>query len=72
MSTRAISAETAPAAVGGYTQAVECTGSTRRLYISGQIPVTTNGICPPAFADQARLVWHNLAAQLVARNRSDR
>jgi 2-iminobutanoate/2-iminopropanoate deaminase len=63
---RSINAETAPTPVGGYSQAVECTGSTRRLYISGQIPVAADGTCPPAFGAQARLVWHNVQAQLTA------
>jgi 2-iminobutanoate/2-iminopropanoate deaminase len=61
-----INADTTPPAVGGYAQAVECTSTTRRLYISGQIPVARDGSCPEAFADQAKLAWHNVVAQLQA------
>jgi 2-iminobutanoate/2-iminopropanoate deaminase len=63
---RSINADTAPTPVGGYTQALECTGGTRRLYISGQVPVAVDGTCPTAFGVQARLVWHNVEAQLSA------
>ena len=61
-----MNAESAPTAVGGYSQALEVTGSTRRLYISGQIPVAKSGVVPKSFAEQARLVWVNVVAQLIA------
>jgi 2-iminobutanoate/2-iminopropanoate deaminase len=63
---RSINADTAPTPVGGYSQAVECTGSTRRLHISGQVPVAVDGTCPSGFDAQARMVWHNVEAQLTA------
>ena len=66
MAVRSINAETAPAAAGPYSQAVETTGTTRRLYISGQIPVARDGTLPASFADQARQVWANIEAQLAA------
>jgi 2-iminobutanoate/2-iminopropanoate deaminase len=57
--------EFAPEAVGGYSQALEVTGSVRRLYISGQIPVTKDGVVPKGIAAQADLVWANVMAQLT-------
>lgn len=66
MKTRAINAAGTPAAVGGYSQAVEVTGATRRLYISGQIPMAADGIVPGTFAEQAVLTWANVKAQLGA------
>jgi 2-iminobutanoate/2-iminopropanoate deaminase len=70
MISRPINADDAPAAVGGYAQAIETTGTTRRLYISGQIPVARDGSCPVAFKDQAALVWQNVLAQLQAADMS--
>jgi len=63
---RSISAKSAPEAVGGYSQALETTNSTRRLYISGQIPMTRSGALPESFGEQAKLVWANIFAQLEA------
>ena len=59
-------ADDAPAPVSGYAQAVEVTGVTRWLYVSGQIPVTRDGGVPADFSAQARLVWANIEAQLRA------
>jgi 2-iminobutanoate/2-iminopropanoate deaminase len=66
MEARSISAADAPAAAGGYAQAVEVRGAVRTLYISGQIPVSRDGAVPATFEDQARLTWRNLEAQLLA------
>ena len=63
---RAINAESAPQPAGGYAQALETTGTTRTLYVSGQIPVTADGHVPATFKEQARLVWDNVEAQLLA------
>jgi 2-iminobutanoate/2-iminopropanoate deaminase len=38
----------------------------RMLYVSGQIPIDAKGQVPEAFADQARLTWTNIEAQLRA------
>jgi 2-iminobutanoate/2-iminopropanoate deaminase len=62
---RPLNSELAPKAVGGYSQALEVSGSTRRLYISGQIPVTKDGVVPEGFTEQADLVWANVVAQLI-------
>ena len=67
---RSISADSAPEAVGGYSQAIEIRNANRVLYISGQIPVDPHGNVPEAFSDQARLVWRNVGAQLRAADMS--
>ena len=66
MTIKSINAPSAPEAVGGYSQAAEVSGTTRRLYISGQIPVARDGTCPATFEEQAVLAWANLEAQLAA------
>lgn len=66
MQRRTINAADAPQAAGGYAQAVEVTGATRILHVSGQIPVAADGTLPAPFADQCRLAWANLEAQLRA------
>jgi 2-iminobutanoate/2-iminopropanoate deaminase len=66
MKMKPINAPDAPQPLGGYVQAMEMTGATRTLYISGQIPETVNGSVPERFEDQARLVWQNVIAQLRA------
>jgi 2-iminobutanoate/2-iminopropanoate deaminase len=63
---RYINAITSPDAVGGYSQAVESTNTSRRLYISGQIPLTRDGTLPATFREQAILVWGNIEAQINA------
>ena len=66
MDTRSINAADAPAASGGYSQAIEVRGARRLLFISGQIPEDAHGKVPSDFAAQCRLVWENIAAQLGA------
>lgn len=66
MDKRTINAPDAPQPVGGYPQAVEVRGAGRFLFVSGQIPVTKDGMVPPDFAAQCRLVWANVEAQLRA------
>ena len=61
-----INAENAPQSAGGYSQAIESSDTHRRLYISGQIPVTVDGHVPGSFADQSKLAWANVEAQLNA------
>ena len=56
----------APAARGGYAQAVRLSGVDELVFVSGQIPVGMDGAVPTAFADQCRLVWRNVEAQLRA------
>jgi 2-iminobutanoate/2-iminopropanoate deaminase len=52
-------------AVSNYAQAVQVSGASRLLFVSGQIPVAVNGAVPDGFEAQARLVWANVAAQLA-------
>jgi enamine deaminase RidA (YjgF/YER057c/UK114 family) len=64
-SLREIGAAGAPASPT-YAQAVEVTGFSRLLFVSGQVPATPGGTVPADFAGQARLAWANLVAQLQA------
>lgn len=64
METRHIDSPEAPAPAGGYAQAIEVRNATRTLYISGQIPVDKDGHLPETFAEQARVAWRNLEAQI--------
>jgi enamine deaminase RidA (YjgF/YER057c/UK114 family) len=67
MNRRTINAADAPASEQfGYAQAVEVSGATRLLHVSGQIPVTAGGTIPEGFAAQCRQAWANLEAQLRA------
>jgi 2-iminobutanoate/2-iminopropanoate deaminase len=66
MELRYINAPEGPAASGGYSQAVEVTGASKWLFVSGQIPVAANESVPPGFEDQARLAWKNIEVQLKA------
>lgn len=66
MQCRDINAPDAPPPASAYTQAVEVTGATRTLYISGQVGIGPDGKVPDDIAAQSRLVWANLAAQLRA------
>ena len=66
MQRRDLNAPDAPAPAGTYTQAVEITGATRTLFISGQVGVDAKGNVPEDVAAQAKLAWANLQAQLHA------
>jgi 2-iminobutanoate/2-iminopropanoate deaminase len=66
MKIKPVNAESAPRAAGGYSQAVEVSDARRLLFISGQIPESAAGEAPKEFAEQARLAWHNVLAQLAA------
>ncbi len=66
MRTRKINAPDAPEAVGGYSQAFEIANASRVLFVSGQIPVRSDGTTPESFLDQARVAWGNVEAQLKA------
>jgi enamine deaminase RidA (YjgF/YER057c/UK114 family) len=59
-----IDSQSAPTAVGGYTQAMSIEGARRFLLISGQIPESHDGRTPDDFESQCRLVWRNVTAQL--------
>jgi enamine deaminase RidA (YjgF/YER057c/UK114 family) len=59
-------APSAPAAVGGYTNALEVVGAERFLFVSGQIPQTADGEIPTDFEGQCHQVWSNVLASLSA------
>jgi 2-iminobutanoate/2-iminopropanoate deaminase len=65
MKLREIAAPDAPPAPT-YAQAVEVSGATRIVFVSGQIPMAVDGTVPDSFEDQARLAWANIIAQLRA------
>ena len=66
MDKRSINAPQAPLASGGYAQALEVVNAFRTLYISGQIPVSRDGVVPATFREQCQLAWRNLEFQLRA------
>jgi enamine deaminase RidA (YjgF/YER057c/UK114 family) len=66
MQRRDLNAADAPAPAGQYTQAVEVTGASRTLYVSGQVGIAADGTVPDDVVAQSRLAWANLAAQLSA------
>jgi len=61
-----INSPDAPVAAGGYSQAVQVEGAKRLLFISGQIPVSAQGVVPTNFREQAQQAWANVIAQLQA------
>lgn len=61
-----LNAPGAPQPSGGYSQAVRLTDFDEIVFVSGQIPEDISGAVPAAFADQCRLVWRNVEAQLRA------
>ena len=66
MQRRDINARNAPEPAGAYSQAVEVTGGTRTLWISGQVGVAIDGTVPADALAQAKLAWASLIAQLQA------
>lgn len=66
MQRRDSNAPDAPAPVGAYTHAVEVSGVSRTVYLSGQLGVAADGSLPADAAGQARNVWANIEAQLRA------
>ena len=70
MTIRRINAREGAKAAGAYVQALEVTGTSRRLYISGQAPITVAGDVPATFREQAETVWRNILAQLHAADMS--
>ncbi len=65
MTNQPMSAPGAPGTGGAYAQAMETTGASRILHVSGQIPVTIDGTVPEGFEAQCRQVWANITAQLT-------
>lgn len=66
MQRRDINAADAPAPAGQYSQAVEVSGATRTLYLSGQVGAAQDGSIAADATAQAAQVWANIATQLRA------
>ena len=63
---RPLTGDGSPPVEGSYPQAVEVTGPTRWLYLSGQIPVAPDGSLAAGFTAQCEQVWDNIETQLAA------
>ena len=63
---RPLTGDGSPPVEGSYPQAVEVTGPSRWLYLSGQIPVQPDGELSPDFTEQCRQCWASIEAQLRA------
>jgi 2-iminobutanoate/2-iminopropanoate deaminase len=63
---RDLNAPDAHPPVAAYTHAIEVSGATRTLYISGQVGQRMDGTIPDDIVEQSRLAWQNLEAQLKA------
>ena len=66
MQRRDLNAPSAPQPAAPYSQAVEVTGATRTLYISGQVGSDASNNVPDDITAQCKLVWANIIAQLAA------
>ncbi len=66
LSIRPLTGDGSPPVEGSYPQAVEVTGPTRWLYLSGQIPVAPDGSLAKDFISQCEQVWENIGTQLAA------
>lgn len=66
MESRIIASPKAPKPQSPYAQALEVTGASRLLFISGQVPEDAAGGLPEGFEAQARQAWANVLAQLEA------
>jgi enamine deaminase RidA (YjgF/YER057c/UK114 family) len=63
---RPLTGDGSPPVEGSYPQAIEVTGPTRWLYLSGQIPVAPDGSLAADFTGQCDQVWDNVETQLAA------
>lgn len=63
---RPLTGDGSPPVEGSYPQAVEVTGPSRWLFLSGQIPVAPDGSLAANFTDQCEQVWDNIETQLAA------
>lgn len=66
MKARALTGDGSPPTEGEYPQAVEVTGASRWLFLSGQVPVAPDGSLAEDFESQCRQVWANVETQLKA------
>jgi enamine deaminase RidA (YjgF/YER057c/UK114 family) len=63
---RPLTGDGSPPVEGQYPQAVEVTGASRWLHISGQVPTAPDGSLAGDFTGQCEQVWDNLETQLRA------
>jgi len=63
---RPLTGDGSPPVEGAYPQAVEVTGPSRWLWLSGQIPVAPDGSLATDFTGQCEQVWDNIETQLAA------
>ena len=63
---RPLTGDGSPPVQGSYPQAVEVSGATRWLFLSGQVPVGPSGAAPADFRGQCEQVWANVQVQLAA------
>ena len=63
MQIRSFNAPSAPQGFHAQVCAVE--GATRLAFVSGQVPATAEGAVPESLAEQSRLIWRNIDAQLA-------
>jgi enamine deaminase RidA (YjgF/YER057c/UK114 family) len=63
---RPLTGDGSPPVQGSYPQAVEVTGATRWLFVSGQVPTAPDGSLAADFRGQCEQVWDNLETQLRA------
>jgi enamine deaminase RidA (YjgF/YER057c/UK114 family) len=63
---RPLTGDGSPPVQGSYPQAVEVTGATRWLFVSGQVPTRPDGGLADDFRGQCEQVWDNLEIQLRA------
>ena len=63
MQIRSFNAPSAPQGFHAQVCAVE--GATRLAFVSGQVPATAAGAVPESLAEQSRLIWRNIEAQLA-------
>lgn len=54
------------APAGGYSMGLELSQHRRLLFISGQVPATTDGSVPEGFEAQCEQAWQNVIAVLAA------
>src|SRR5262245_3105690 len=66
MQGRDLSAPDVHPPVAAYTHAIEVSGATRTLYISGQVGQMMDGMIPDDIVEQSRLAYQNLEAHLRA------
>jgi 2-iminobutanoate/2-iminopropanoate deaminase len=60
MQRRDLNAPDAPLPISAYTQAIEVSGATRTLYISGQVGQRVDGTIPDDIVEQSRLAWQKI------------